>query len=114
MLGFTSMFTDISTEMVASVLPLLFVVQFGFSPLQFGAVDGVYQGLAAVFCVLAAVAADRRQRHKRVASAGYSFSAGAGLILVLASGSWVPVLGAVYLDRLGKGIRTAPATPSSR
>ena len=108
MLGFTSMFTDVSTEMVASVLPLLFVIRFGFSPLQFGAVDGVYQGLAAVFCVFAAVAADRRQRHKRVAGTGYTFSAGAGLILVLASGSWIPVLGAIYLDRLGKGIRTAP------
>jgi MFS family permease len=108
MLGFTSMFTDVSTEMVAAVLPLLFVVRFGFSPLQFGAVDGLYQGLAAVFCVLAAVAADRRQRHKRVAGTGYGLSAGAGLVLVLASGSWVPVLGAIYLDRLGKGIRTAP------
>ncbi len=108
MLGLTSMFTDVSTEMVVAVLPLLFVVRFGFSPLQFGAVDGMYQGLAAVFCVLAAVAADRRQRHKRMAGTGYSLSAGAGLILVVASGSWIPVLGAVYLDRLGKGIRTAP------
>ncbi len=108
MLGLTSMFTDVSTEMVVAVLPLLFVARFGFSPLQFGAVDGLYQGLAAVFCVLAAVAADRRQRHKRVAGTGYGLSTGAGLILVLASGSWVPVLGAIYLDRLGKGIRTAP------
>jgi MFS family permease len=108
MLGLTSMFTDISTEMVASVLPLLFVVQLGFSPFQFGAVDGVYQGMAAVICVLAAVSADRRQRHKRVAGAGYGLSTGATLILVVASGSWIPVLGSIYLDRLGKGIRTAP------
>jgi MFS family permease len=108
MLGFTSMFTDISSEMVASVLPLFFMLQLGFSPLQFGVVDGVYQGLGAVLCIFAAVAADRRQRHKRVAGAGYSFSAGAGFILVVASGSWIPVLGSLYLDRLGKGIRTAP------
>ena len=108
MLGLTSMFTDISTEMVASVLPLLFVVELGFSPLQVGAVDGVYQGMAAVLCVLAAVSADRHQRHKRVAAQGYGLSVTAGLILVLASGSWIPVLGSIYLDRLGKGIRTAP------
>ena len=108
MLGLTSMFTDISSEMVVSVLPLLFVVQLGFSPLQFGAVDGVYQGMAAVVCVLAAVGADRRQRHKRVAGTGYGLSTASTLVLVVASGSWVPVLGSIYLDRLGKGIRTAP------
>ena len=109
MLGFTSMFTDISTEMVVSVLPLLFVVQLGFSPLQFGAVDGVYQGLGG-----------RPVRASRplppIDASGTSGSRGPatgyrpapGSSWSLASGSWVPVLGSIYLDRLGKGIRTAP------
>ncbi len=108
MLGLTSMFTDLSSEMVTSVLPLYFMLQLGFGPVQFGAFDGVYQGLAAVLAVVAAVVADRRQRHKRVAGTGYGLSAAAKLGLVVAGGSWVPTLGFLYLDRLGKGIRTAP------
>ena len=108
MLGLTSLFTDLSSEMVTSVLPLYFMLQLGFGPVQFGAFDGVYQGLAAVLAVVAAVVADRRQRHKRVAGAGYGLSAAAKLGLVVAAGSWVPTLGFLYLDRLGKGIRTAP------
>ena len=108
MLGITSLLTDISSEMVASVLPIYFVLQLGFSPIQFGAFDGIYQGLAAVLCIGAALAADRRQRHKRVAELGYGLSALTRLGLVLASGAWVPLVGFLYLDRLGKGIRTAP------
>ena len=108
MLGLTSLFTDLSSEMVTSVLPLYFMLQLGFGPVQFGAFDGIYQGLAAVLAVAAAVVADRRQRHKRVAGTGYGLSAAAKLGLVVAAGRWVPTLGFLYLDRLGKGIRTAP------
>jgi len=108
MLGITSLFTDLSSEMVASVLPLYFMVQLGFSPTQFGAFDGVYQGMAAVLAVGAAVVADRRQRHKRVAGTGYALSAAAKLGLVVAAGGWVPTVAFLYVDRLGKGIRTAP------
>jgi MFS family permease len=108
MLGLTSMFTDLSSEMVTSVLPLYFMLSLGFGPIQFGAFDGMYQGLAAVLAVAAAVVADRHQRHKRVAGTGYGLSTVAKFGLVVAAGSWVPTLGFLYLDRLGKGIRTAP------
>jgi len=44
LLGITSLFTDVSSEMVAAVLPLYLVLQLGFTPLQFGIVDGLYEG----------------------------------------------------------------------
>jgi hypothetical protein len=48
LLGLVSLFTDISSEMVATVLPLYLVYTLGFTPLQFGIVDGLQQGAAAL------------------------------------------------------------------
>ena len=47
-LGLTSLLTDVSSEMVATILPLYLVLFLGLSPLQFGVVDGMYQGFAAL------------------------------------------------------------------
>ena len=47
MLGMVSLLTDVSSEMVATVLPLYLVFTLGASPLVFGAIDGTYRGAAA-------------------------------------------------------------------
>lgn len=108
LLGTTSLITDIAAEMVAVVLPIYLTTVFGFTPFQLGAFDGAYTAVAAVVCIAAAVVADRRQRHKWVAAAGYAMSAVCKLVLVVVAGRWIPTLATIYLDRLGKGIRTAP------
>ena len=59
LLGLTSLFTDISSEMVATILPLYLVYTLGFTPLQFGVVDGLYQGAAALVRVAGGFVADR-------------------------------------------------------
>jgi MFS family permease len=107
-LGVTSMFTDISAEMVGSVLPLYLTILYGFSPLQLGIFDGFYQGLAAIFALWAAVLADRRRRLKGMATFGYALSTVSTLGLVAAQGAWVASVSFLYTDRLGKGVRTAP------
>lgn len=107
-LGVTSLFTDISSEMVGSVLPLYLTILYGFSPLQLGVFDGFYQGLAAIFALWAAVLADRRRRLKGMAVFGYAISTVSTLGLVAAQGAWVASVSFLYTDRLGKGIRTAP------
>jgi sugar phosphate permease len=107
-LGFTSLFTDISSEMVASVLPLYLVVQLGLSPLAFGAIDGLSHAIAAISRWSGGLLADRWRRHKEIAALGYGVSALCRLAL-LAAGTHVPALGAVVAaDRIGKGIRTPP------
>ena len=45
-LGFTSLFTDISSEMVNSLLPAWLVLHLHMSPMQFGVIDGLYNGFA--------------------------------------------------------------------
>jgi MFS family permease len=108
MLGLTSLFTDISSEMVATVLPLYLVYAHGFSPLQFGLIDGIYQGASALVRVASGFLADRSRRYKEVATAGYGLSALCRIGL-LAAGSGLTAIGGIVLaDRTGKGIRTAP------
>ena len=108
-LGYTSFFTDVSSEMVSSILPLYFVLHLHFSPLQFGVLDGIYQGAAVALLSLASgIYADRRLRHKEVAIAGYALSAISKVALLAAGNVWPVVAGVLALDRVGKGIRTAP------
>jgi hypothetical protein len=108
LLGTVSLLTDISAEMVATVLPLYLVFSLGVTPLALGAIDGLYRGAAAIVQVGGGFASDRLQRHKEVATAGYGLSAICKVGLV-AVGSSVGAIGAlVATDRIGKGIRTAP------
>jgi MFS family permease len=107
LLGLVSMFTDVSSEMVAAILPLYLVYTLGFSPLQFGVVDGLQQGAAALVRVGGGFVADKTRRHKEVAGLGYGLSALTRLGL-LAAQSVSALSALVFLDRTGKGIRTAP------
>lgn len=107
-LGITSLLTDLSSEMVASVLPVFLVVQLNLSPLAFGALDGLYNGVTALTRWASGIAGDRWRSHKLIAVAGYALSAACRLGL-LAAGRNVLAIGVVIAsDRLGKGIRTVP------
>jgi MFS family permease len=107
-LGLTSFFTDISSEMISTILPLYLVYVLRMSTLQLGVVDGVYNGATAFMRLAAGMAADRGGRHKEVALAGYGLSAICKLGLLAAGGAFGPLLGVILADRTGKGIRTAP------
>jgi MFS family permease len=107
-LGLTSLFTDISSEMVSTILPLYLVFGLQLTPLAFGVIDGLYLGAAALVRVVAGVWADRSRRLKEVAVAGYALSAVSRVGLLVAGSVWTSLVGIVLIDRLGKGIRTAP------
>lgn len=107
-LGFTSLFTDISSEMVNSVLPLYLAFQLGFTPFQIGGFDGAYQAVAVLTAFFGALAADRSNRHKEIAGAGYGLSAICKLGLLGAGSSPFLTTAVLYTDRVGKGFRTAP------
>jgi MFS family permease len=108
MLGMVSMLTDVSSEMVATILPLYLVFSLGASPLALGAIDGTYRGAAALVQVASGFLADRWRRPKEVAGAGYGISA-VGKVALLGAGNTIGGIGAIVaFDRIGKGIRTAP------
>lgn len=108
LLGTVSFLTDISAEMVATVLPLYLVFSLGVTPLAVGAIDGLYRGAAAIVQIAGGFASDRLGRHKEVATLGYGISAVGKVALVVAGTSLGAVGAIVGGDRIGKGIRTAP------
>jgi MFS family permease len=107
LLGVVSLLTDVSSEMVASILPLYLTTQVGLSYLAYGFVDGVYQGTSALVRISGGYAADRWARPKWVAVAGYGVSALTRIALLPVHGL-AGITGVIAADRLGKGLRTAP------
>jgi MFS family permease len=106
-LGVVSLLTDISSESVAAILPLYLTGVLGLSTIAYGFIDGIYQGISAIVRIGGGWVADRTERPKWVAFAGYGMAALARVWLIFASG-FASVAAVVTIDRLGKGIRTAP------
>jgi MFS family permease len=94
--------------MVATILPLYLVFRLGFTPLEFGVIDGLYQGVSALVRVASGVVGDRWRRHKDVAFAGYGLSAICKPLFLVVGAAWSGLVAVILLDRTGKGIRTAP------
>lgn len=107
-LGVVSLLTDLSSEMVTAVLPLYLVIGLGMSPLAFGFLDGLYNGVTAVVRLLGGHIADRWSQHKLVAGIGYGLSAVCKPFLLLSGSSTTALSATLAVDRIGKGIRTAP------
>ena len=106
-LGLVSFFTDISTEMVYPLIPLYLTFAFGATPVLVGIIEGIAESVASLLKVFSGYATDRFKKKKAMAFVGYSTGVLYKIALLLA-GSWLGILGARVLDRLGKGIRTSP------
>jgi len=106
-LGFTSLFMDISSELIHGLLPLFLVVSLGASAAVLGLVEGIAEATAQITRVFSGWLSDRLQRRKALAVAGYGLAAITKPLFPLAGAIWV-VAGARFLDRIGKGIRGAP------
>lgn len=106
-LGITSLFTDISTEMVYPLIPLYLVAQLGATPGIVGIIEGIAESIASLLKLYAGHISDKFGKRKPLAIFGYSFS-GIGKILIYSAGAWPMILFGRIADRFGKGIRTAP------
>lgn len=107
LLGMVSLLTDISSEMVSAILPLYLTAQLGLGVLAYGFVDGLYQGVSAFVRIGGGYLGDRSNQPKWVATVGYALSAvsRAGMLVTHGFGAITAV---ITVDRLGKGLRTAP------
>jgi MFS family permease len=97
---------DLSGEMVTSVLPVYLVLHLQYSPMVFGALDGLYHGGTSLARLIGGVLGDRWQRHRDVAAAGYAASAVSRILFLLVGRSIPGIVGALAVDRVGKGLRT--------
>ena len=107
-LGLTSLFTDISSEMVNAILPIYLLFQLRLTYAEFGLFNGLYLGVAGLMSVVGALIADRRGKYKEVAGAGYATSAACKIGLLAARNAPLPASGVLFVDRVGKGVRSAP------
>ncbi|HSM19876.1 MAG TPA: MFS transporter [Hyphomicrobiales bacterium] len=106
-LGFTSLFMDISSELIHGLLPLFLVVTLGASPIVLGVVEGIAEATAYIARVFSGWLSDTLQRRKALAVAGYGLAAITKPLFPIAHAVWLVAL-ARFLDRIGKGIRGAP------
>lgn len=107
LLGLVSFFADISAEMVYPIIPLYLTSVFGATPALVGVIEGIAESLASLLKVFSGYFSDRYQKKKPIAFLGYATGLVYKVALIAAS-SWIGILGARVIDRMGKGIRTAP------
>jgi len=106
-LGVVSLFADVSSEMVYAVNPEFVTRILGAPAWALGIIEGIAESTASLLKPVAGWFSDRSGRRKPFAVTGYGLSAVGKPLLALA-GTWWHVMGARFLDRVGKGIRTAP------
>lgn len=106
-LGYVSLFMDVSSEMIHSLLPIFMVSSLGASAFAVGIVEGIAESTALIVRVFSGTLSDFLGRRKALAVAGYGLGALAKPLFALAASvQWVFV--ARFMDRIGKGIRGAP------
>jgi len=108
-LGMVSLFTDFSSEMIYPLLPTFFtgLVSPTVAAVYIGVMDGVADSAASLLKVASGHLSDRSGRRKLLALGGYGLSTVARPLMAIAVTGW-QVVGFRFLDRIGKGVRTAP------
>ncbi len=103
----TSFLTDISSEMVINLIPLFLANVLGEKTAVIGLIEGIAETTASLLKVFSGWLSDRLGQRKWLAVAGYGLSTIAKPFLYFAV-SWPLVLLVRFMDRVGKGVRTAP------
>jgi MFS family permease len=106
-LGIVSLLMDLSSEIYHALLPAFLTVTLGLPVVAMGALDGVAEATANIAKLVSGRLSDRNQRRKPWILLGYGMAALSKPLFPLAQGA-LPVLGARFVDRIGKGIRGAP------
>lgn len=106
-LGVVSFLTDVAADMVVPFLPLFLATQLHAGARALGLIEGVAESTSAVMKFLVGTLSDRMHRKKPLVLLGYTVSNLARPLLALATAPW-HVLLVRFVDRIGKGVRTAP------
>ena len=106
-LGFVSLFMDVSSEMIHALLPIFLVTTLGASAALLGVIEGIAEATASISKVFSGWLSDRLGKRKLLLLVGYGLGAITKPVCPLALTPF-EVLGARFADRIGKGIRGAP------
>ena len=105
--GLVSFFMDVSSEMIYPLVPLFLANVLGVNKSLIGLIEGIAESTASLLKVFSGWFSDRIGNRKWLMVAGYGISTLSRPIIASATG-WYHVMGSRFMDRFGKGVRTAP------
>ena len=106
-LGWVSLFTDISSDMIFPLLPLFLANTLGIPKALIGLIEGVATSTASILKAFSGHISDRIKKRKILVLIGYTLSAFSKPFFAL-SQNVAEVFTVRLSDRIGKGIRDAP------
>ncbi len=106
-LGFVSLFMDLSSEIYHALLPAFITLVLGLPVTALGAIDGIAEATASFAKLFSGRLSDRSLRRKPWVIAGYGLAALSKPLFPLAANA-PALMAARFADRIGKGIRGSP------
>ena len=106
LLGIVSFLNDLSSEMISPILPR-FITFLGGGSLAVGLIGGLMESISSILKVFCGYLSDRTGKRKVFVFSGY-FTSSIFKLMLAFSKTWQHVLVFVSLERVGKGLRTAP------
>jgi MFS family permease len=103
----TSFFMDISSEMVINIIPLFLANVLGVKTAVIGLIEGIAESTASILKLFSGWLSDKLRARKWLAVVGYGLSAFAKPFFYFAN-TWGAIAAVRWVDRIGKGVRTAP------
>ena len=121
LLGWVSLATDAATELVYPLLPYFLTRVLGAGAVSLGVIEGAAEATNSLLKIWAGRAADRSAKKRPLVLLGYTVSSLARPFIAITT-TWMQVFTVRMLDRVGKGVRSAPrdamlagwATPGTR
>jgi len=107
LLGWASLLNDVASEMLFPLLPTFLITVLGGTKTHLGLIDGIADAASSILKLLAGAWSDAAGKRKAFVVGGYAVAAIARPLISLAAAPW-HVLTLRAIDRVGKGIRTAP------
>jgi MFS family permease len=107
LLGAVSLLNDIASEAIYPLLPFFLTTVLGATAVSLGVIEGAAEAVSSILKVISGRLSDRWRRRKPIVIVGYSLS-GAARPFISIAGSWWMVFALRFVDRVGKGIRSAP------
>lgn len=116
-----SLATDAATELVYPLLPFFLTRVLNANAVSLGVIEGAAEATTSLLKIWAGGMADRSAKKRPLVLLGYSISSLARPFVAIAS-TWTQVFAVRIMDRVGKGVRSAPrdamlaawATPGTR
>ena len=106
-IGFISLLTDVSSEMIFTLMPLFLANVLGAATVVIGLIEGVAESTASLLKLLSGWLSDKWGNRKYLSFIGYALSALSKPFMLIAN-AWGPIMAIRFTDRFGKGIRASP------